>query len=122
MKQLQHLTCIRCPLGCALEVTLEEGEIIQVSGNSCPLGIEYAKAEILAPKRTVTSVIPVIGGTEAMVSVKTSQDIPKDLIFSCMRSLKGLKVQAPITIGDVIVKGLCGTDIDVIATKSVAKK
>lgn len=122
MKTVEHLTCIRCPLGCALEVKIEDGEIIQVSGNSCPLGLEYAKAEILSPKRTVTSVIPVIGGKEAMVSVKTSQDIPKDMIFSCMRSLKGLKVNAPIHIGDIIVKGLCGTEVDVIATKSVGKK
>ena len=32
----RELTCIGCPLGCALTVTLEHGAVVSVAGNTCP--------------------------------------------------------------------------------------
>ena len=57
-----------------------------------------------------------------MVSVKTKQDIPKDKIFDCVRALKGVKVEAPVYIGDVIVANVAGTGVDIVATKNVLKR
>lgn len=122
MQYRQQMTCINCPLGCQLEVVVEDGKIISIENYSCQRGIEYAKKEIESPKRTITSILPVIGGNIPMVSVKTSTDIPKDKISDCMRVLKDLKVNAPINIGDVIVFNICDTGVDIIATKKVDVK
>ena len=54
-----------------------------------------------------------------MVSVKTKNDIPKGKIFDCVKALKGVEVEAPVHIGDVIVADVAGTGVDVIATKEV---
>lgn len=117
--ELKELTCIGCPMGCSLRVELEEGEVVSVSGNTCKQGDIYARKELTNPTRIVTSSVPVEGSTEeTVVSVKTAHDIPKDKIFECMHELKYVRAKAPVHIGDVIVKNVAETGIDVIATKN----
>ena len=70
------------------------------------------------PTRIVTTTVPVDGSaTERMVSVKTASDIPKGKIFDVVRELKGVRAQAPVEIGDVVLSNVAGTGVDVIATK-----
>lgn len=115
----RELTCIGCPLGCSLTVTLEGGTVTSVTGNTCPRGDAYARKEVTAPTRVVTSTVRVRWGALAAVSVKTAGDIPKDKIFACVRALKEVEVPAPVTLGQVILPDAAGTGVDVIATKSV---
>lgn len=122
MNEVRHLTCIKCPIGCQLEVTLENGEVIQVKGNECIRGEQYAKIECVRPTRTLTSILPVVNGVEEMVSVKSSREIPKELLLDAMKLLRGLKVEAPIQIGDVILVNILNTGVDLIATKAVKRK
>ena len=56
-----------------------------------------------------------------MVSVKTKTDIPKDKIFAIMDEIRRATVNAPVSIGDVIIENCAGTGVPVIATKDVAK-
>ena len=114
---MKELICIVCPKGCHLKVDEENG--YAVTGNSCPRGAEYGKKELISPTRVITSTVRVEGGTLRRVSVKTSRDIPKQDIFKAMRLLNGVTVQAPVSIGDVIVKDLLGLGVDFVATKNV---
>ncbi|PWM34319.1 MAG: molybdopterin oxidoreductase [Coriobacteriia bacterium] len=117
--QCRTLTCIRCPRGCQVEVEAVGTEVVGVRGNSCKRGEAYARAEIAAPVRTVTSTVPVIGSaTERMVSVKTSREVPKDKVMEFMAAILRARVHAPVRIGDVIVADVAGTGADVVATKS----
>lgn len=119
--EVQTLTCISCPMGCAVTVEMDRESIVSVSGNTCKRGEIYARKEVVNPTRIVTSTIKVRGGTADMVSVKTKEDIPKGRIFDCVRALKGIEVEAPVEIGDVIVQDIAGTGVEIIATKQVAK-
>ena len=98
---------------------LENGEIVSVSGYTCKRGDVYARKEVTNPTRIVTSTVMVEGGRADMVSVKTKEDIPKDKIFACVKALKGITVKAPVHIGDVILKDVAGTGVDIVATKDV---
>ena len=118
MKTIE-LTCIGCPLGCPLTVSLKGNEITDVKGNTCPKGEAYAKKEVTNPTRIVTSTVRVSGGSCPMVNVKTASDIPKDKIFECVEALKDIIVPAPVKIGDVILKDVAGTGVDVIAARNV---
>lgn len=115
----RKLTCISCPMGCPLTVEMEGDTVISVTGNTCKRGDVYARKEVTEPTRIVTSTVRVIGGTVDRVSVKTKKDVPKDRIFDCVKSLKGVVVKAPVYIGDVIVPDAAGTGIDIVATKNV---
>ena len=117
--ETRELICINCPLGCALTVTLENGEVTRVTGNTCPRGEAYARKECTNPTRIVTTTVRVEGGRLPVVSVKTASDIPKGKITDCVRSLKNVKVKAPVHIGDVILENAAGTGVNIIATKDV---
>ena len=117
----KSLICIGCPMGCMLSVTLENGEVTEVTGNTCKRGDVYARKEVTNPTRIVTSTVKVSGGTLAMVSVKTNTDIPKGKIFDCVRALKTVCVKTPVHIGDVILENVADTGVDIIATKNVEK-
>ena len=115
----RELICIGCPMGCPLTVELEGSEVKSVTGHTCKRGDVYARKEVTNPTRIVTSTVMVEGGTADMVSVKTRDDVPKGKIFECVQALKGLTVQAPVRIGDVILSNAAGTGVDIIATKGV---
>ena len=118
--ETRELTCIGCPMGCQLSAVLD-GVEIRVTGNQCVRGEIYAKKEVTAPERIVTSAVPVKGGAVPMVSVKTRESIPKAKIFACMEEIRRVSVVAPVKIGDIIIENCAGTGVPVVATKDVGK-
>ena len=104
-----ELTCIRCPMGCALHVEMKDGAVVSVSGNTCKRGAEYARSEATAPVRTVTSTVRAVGGVRPVVAAKTVPDVPKDKIFAVMEVIRTLEVTAPVHIGDILLENIAGT-------------
>lgn len=117
--KVKELVCIGCPLGCNLKVEVSAEGSMEVTGNTCPRGADYAKKELTDPKRIVTSSVRVKGGHLPCVSVKTETDIPKDKIFDCVRALKDVELMAPVKIGQVVAEDVAGTGAAVIATKEI---
>ena len=113
----RKLTCIVCPKGCDLTVSFNgSGEIADISGYTCPRGKDYAYAECTAPVRTVTSTVRCKDG--AVVSVKTSSPIPKDMIFDVMREINSVSAENDVKIGDTVIANVLGTGADVVATSN----
>ena len=117
--ETRQLTCIGCPLGCQLTVTLEDGKEPVVAGYTCKRGEAYGKKEVTAPTRTVTFSVRVTGGEIAMASVKTRTDIPKDKIFDVMAEIRAITIPAPVALGQVILPDAAHTGVAVIAAKAV---
>lgn len=120
-QKIKTLTCINCPLGCTVSVTMVEGKIEDIAGNNCKRGEIYARKEIIAPTRIVTSVVRVNHGEIPMASVKTQRDIPKEKIFDCMQAIQRVQIEAPVMIGDVIMPNVCNTGVDIVATKNIKR-
>jgi CxxC motif-containing protein len=116
MKEERTITCIGCPMGCLVKVTTEGGKITDIANYTCKKGREYAIDELTNPTRMVTAVIPVEGRAEPL-SVKTKRFIPKDKIFECLEAIRAAKITLPVAIGDIVVPDVCGTGVDVVATK-----
>ena len=112
----RELICIGCPLGCMLTVEMENGEVVNVTGNTCPRGKTYAEKEVTNPTRIVTSTVKVTGGDRPSVSCKTKSDIPKAKIFEVARALKEVVAVAPVSIGDVLAEDIAGTGVAIVAT------
>ncbi len=113
-----ELVCINCPLGCHLTVTEENGEIT-VTGNTCPRGKQYGINEMTNPMRTLTSTVKIEGALHEALPVITSCQIPKAKMFEVMKALKGVKVQAPVSNGQVIIKNVCGLEADIVASRAM---
>ena len=117
MEQM-NITCINCPVGCRMTVTIENGQVTGVTGNVCKRGEKYAQQECIAPERMVTAVVPVADSI-LPVSCKTRTPIPKAKIFECMAALADVQLVKPVQAGSVIIADVCGTGVDVIATRTV---
>ena len=129
------LTCIICPNGCELEVAWEyvtdtgtpenvlgEPCNITVTGNKCPRGVEYAEQELKNPMRTIASSVKLTNGTMPLVSVRLTGPIPKAKIMDVMEVIRTASAQAPVRIGDVIIRDVLELGVDVIATRNVGSK
>ncbi|MBQ2811744.1 MAG: DUF1667 domain-containing protein [Clostridia bacterium] len=110
----RKLTCIVCPLGCEMTVQTEDKKVLSVTGNTCPRGKVYAETECVAPKRTLTSTVRCSDG--GLVSVKTDKPIPKEKMSECMEILNKATAVLPVSIGDVIVEDVFGSNI--VATQN----
>ena len=114
-----ELICICCPVGCLIHAEKKEDDSLEITGNSCPKGETYARNEMTAPVRTVTTMIKVKGGSGKVVPVKTAREIPKEKIFACMEEIKRMQIKAPVKVGDVLIPNVAGTGIAVIATGNI---
>jgi len=115
----RELICIGCPMGCPITATLDDnGAFISAEGYTCNIGKKYAEEECTHPTRMVTSLVHA-KGCKTPLSVKTSKPIDKKLIFDCLAQIAACSVTLPVHIGDVIIPGVCGTDVDIVATKEL---
>ena len=115
----QIITCINCPVGCRMSVTISEnGGFLSVSGNTCPRGAAYAKQECTLPLRMITAVIPV-SGSRTPLSVKTNKPVPKSMISAVMAELGRVRVGLPVRAGQVVIRDVLDTGSDIIATRSL---
>lgn len=114
---MKKLICIVCPIGCHMEVDVENG--YKVTGNACPRGEVYGKEELIAPKRVVTSTIKIQGGIHERVPVKTDGAIPKELVFQCMDLLKNKVVSSPVKMGEIIFENIFNTGVNIVITRDM---
>ncbi len=118
MTTIRDLTCIVCPKGCPMKVTLKGKEILQIEGFTCPRGKQYAIDECTHPMRTLTSTVRTSGG--GVVAVKTDKTIPKELMFDCMKEINKAVATLPVRIGDILIENLLGTGANVVITANMA--
>jgi CxxC motif-containing protein len=115
---VDRLTCILCPIGCELEVTRTERGL-DVRGNQCEKGIDFATEEILYPKRNLATSVPLRGSRTRLVSVRLSNRVPREMIFPILREIAKLRPEPPVRRGQILIADVLGTGVDVIATRTV---
>lgn len=116
---MKEMICIVCPKGCHLRVDDSDRDHLAVTGNSCPRGFDYAIEELTAPKRMVTSTVIITGAAHSRLPVKTAAPIPKELVADAVKALDGVTAASPVKVGDVILRNVCGTGVDFIATRNL---
>lgn len=112
--------CIICPVSCDLSLTDDNGDL-SVSGNTCKRGEIYAKNEYTKPVRMITTTVAISDSVHPLIPVISTDMVPKEKLKECINLLYNLQLQAPIKEGDIIVKNILDTGVDIIAAKSVKK-
>ncbi|UCF49116.1 MAG: DUF1667 domain-containing protein [Thermoplasmatales archaeon] len=121
MTDEKEITCIICPISCKISVKLDGKNFEVTSGSKCIKGVEYARAEALDPKRMLTSSVLVNKGDWPLLSVKSSEPIPKNKLFHVLKEIKDAKIDAPVKLGQTVIKNVANTKINIIATKSIKR-
>lgn len=115
---MANITCIVCPMGCPLVVTKSDNGY-NVEGNTCKRGEKYGVEELTNPKRVITTTVKLGKSYLNLLPVKTQDSIPKDMMFEIMEVLDDIKVNAPISVGDVIVENILNTGVNIVSAKTV---
>jgi CxxC motif-containing protein len=121
VKKKHDFVCINCPLSCPLELTEEDGEVLEVSGNECKVGVKYAEEEFRDPRRVVTTTVTAKDGVLPLLPVRSVEAIPKRLVSQAVRVLADIAVDAPVENGQVILPNILDTGVDVVATRDLAR-
>jgi len=116
----KNYVCIACPNSCKLTVWDEAGEI-HVDGAACKRGIEHGKNEYTNPMRMVTTTVAIEGGAHRRLSVASNGEIPKNMMDECLNKLYEIKLEAPVVKGQVVLADICGTGVDIVASRSMKK-
>lgn len=120
-----QFNCTTCPSECLLTAEVKRGadgavaEVYSVAGNSCPRGDKFAHQELTCPMRVLTTTVAVSGGDEALLPVRTAEAIPLSLHAQAMDLIRGMVVEAPIRMSDVVLEDLLNTNIDLIASMDI---
>lgn len=120
-----QFNCTTCPSECLLTVEVERdadghvASVRSVTGNKCPRGDKFAHQELTCPMRVLTTTVAVSGGDEALLPVRTSEAIPLALHAQAMDLIRGLVIEAPIRMSDVVLPNLLDTGTDLIASMDI---
>lgn len=126
----REIICTVCPVGCKIEVTLgNDGELL-IKGNRCKRGYQYARDEVVSPKRTLTTTMllklpgtfkktgfPVNTTSEHIIGVKSSKPVLLNRIAGIMEIIRNTVIDHPVIEGEVVIPGIDGTDADIIVTR-----
>ncbi len=119
----RELTCIICPVGCAIGVRYdpERERIISLDGYRCPRGEAYAREEVLAPVRTLTSTMRIRNGALPLVPVRSDRPVPRESLIAIMERLAERTVTATVECGEVLIENVCGTGANIVATRTLER-
>lgn len=108
-------------MSCSLELTEDDGEVLEVRGNECKVGVRYAEEEFKDPRRVVTTTVTVENGILPLLPVRSEEAIPKNLAGEAVRVLAELVLAAPVRIGQVVYPDILNTGVDVVASRDLAR-
>ncbi len=118
---MKELVCIVCPNSCTLHIE-GEGKNAKISGQKCRKGLTFAQNEMTAPMRSICSTVCTAFCDVPVLPVKVSCEVPKHKIFEIMQEINRVTVRERIGAGDIIIKNVCGTAADIIATSNILKE
>jgi len=115
----KEIICTVCPRGCHIMVEGQGDQVLSVEGQGCKRGLEYASSEYAHPVRILTTTAKMEGIDSDLLPVRSSKPVPKEKLFDCMAVIRNVQVKLPVQCYDVIVADICGTGVDIVATKTV---
>jgi CxxC motif-containing protein len=108
----KRYTCIVCPACCDLET-----DGVEVNGARCPKGEAFARQEMIAPLRVITTTVrcETPKGVR-MIPVKTASAVPLALIPHVMKQVKALRLSEIPLIGTPFKTGPSSESVEWVVT------
>lgn len=114
----EKVICVTCPKGCTLLVDRDGQTVVKVEGG-CKRGHEYARQELVDPRRMVASSVRILGALHPLLPVYTSAPFPKPRIAELLAVLRKIEVSSPVVLDQVILENVLDTGIDIHASREM---
>jgi CxxC motif-containing protein len=112
----KRYTCIVCPTCCDLET-----DGVEVNGARCPKGEAFARQEMIAPLRVITTTVRCeTAEVVRMLPVKTACAVPIALIPDVMKQVKALRLSEIPRIGMRFSTGSPSGSVEWVVTGEIA--
>ena len=115
----KEIICTVCPRGCHIMAQGNGEQMLSAEGYGCKRGLEYVSTEYAHPVRILTTTVKISGVQNDLLPVRSSQPIPKEKLFDCMGVIRDTVAKQPVHRYDVIIPNICGTGVDIVATKDI---
>ncbi|MBN1399705.1 MAG: DUF1667 domain-containing protein [Anaerolineae bacterium] len=122
MPEIREFICVTCPVGCSIQATVEDDQLIAVEGQACKRGIAFVQEELSAPKRTLTTTVRVEGGALPLVPVRSTEPLPKAALFDVADLLREIVLEAPVQAGQVVLPDVLGTGVDMVTSRALPRE
>jgi CxxC motif-containing protein len=123
MSKQVEITCISCPMGCDVELEVDDNdEIVEMEGASCPAGEKYVENEYYNPTRILPTTARVKNGVLPLVPVKSEEPIPKELLEETMEEIAKVELDAPVKLGDIVIEDVLDTGVNIVATRDLPRE
>jgi NADPH-dependent 2,4-dienoyl-CoA reductase/sulfur reductase-like enzyme/CxxC motif-containing protein len=112
-----EVICLTCPMACRGKVCrAKNGDILKTQGYRCKRGEEFAIKEIKNPERVLTATVRTKNSNQPLLPVRSDKPISKGLLKECMRVLGGLEIEDEVKLGQVVMKNILNTGVDIVAS------
>ncbi len=117
----KKLICVICPVGCEIMAKVENGELKKIKGYRCEQGRDYAREEFTSPSRILTATVRIKSKRVGQLPVRSTEPLPREKLEEAMFSLARVKLEPPIKEGQIILKDILKTGVDIVATRDLEK-
>ena len=121
MREHREFICIVCPVGCSIDATVEDGELVEAQGQACKRGIAFVHEELTAPRRMLTTTVQVAGGELPLVPIRSSEALPKEILPRVVGRLREVVLEAPVAEHQVVIEDVFGTGVDIITSRALPR-
>jgi CxxC motif-containing protein len=95
---------------------------MEISGYECDRGAKYAEQEFTDPRRKLSTTVEITGARWKRLPVKATGPVEKGRVMEAARKIHRLHVNAPVKLGQVLIKDFLGEKgVDVVACRSMEK-
>ena len=116
----KEITCVICPNSCRLTVWRDaKTNEVMVKGYECPRGKNYGFNEYTNPVRMLITTMRIEGGTLPVIPIRSEKELPKSQIFNAIRVVNDHACYAPVKMGDIVIKNILDTGVDIIASRDM---
>lgn len=112
---MKELTCIICPNGCSLLID----DDLNVTGNLCPRGKQFAINEIKQPKRTVTSTCKTTFKDIPVVAVKSDGEVNKEDVIKVIVEINKVSIDKHMKIGDIVIENVLNSGVNIVISSNI---
>ncbi len=111
---MKEITCIICPVGCRILIDKDN-----ISNYKCKKGLNYAREELINPKRNITTTVKAINLSKRRVAVKLDKEIPKDALVDVLKEIKKVKIDKKVKRGEIIKENILNLGVNLISQETV---
>jgi CxxC motif-containing protein len=121
MPKKVNIICTNCPMGCEISLTIDEktDKVLNIEGNKCKQGKQYALTEYKNPVRVLTATVRTNSVENPLLPVRTDNPVPRDKMKDMMYEIAKIKVKKPVQLGQIIEKNIMSMGVNLIATEDL---